>query len=144
MHATSQPRARALGAAIFGAAAGLTALGVWALLGRETGVLIWRAGACALAAGAVLGALAPDRLRRSGPLVTGALVGLTVHPVTWMLFVLWARLEAAEPAGTLFGDLSGALVWSAGSAAIGFVLTVPAAIAAAWVTRRCLAAPEPP
>jgi hypothetical protein len=117
------------------------ALLAWLYLGAETKAVVFRAIISTAIAGLLLGSW-PLSLKVGGrwksALFSGAIKGLLLHPATWLVFVLWTRwavlLDGGAPAGNLWDDLYSALIWSLGSVMYGFVVTVPAMAAAAYLS----------
>ena len=140
-------KARTTSTAIYTIAAAVTTLGIQALLGNQTEIIVWRAIGSAVAGGAIVGYLSAPHLTGGSTrknVIVSAVGGIAAHPCTWILFVLWsycialAGSEALQ--GTLLETLESALIWSVGSITYGAVLTVPAGIGAALLTARLLPA----
>ena len=131
---------RSLGVVLFGAAGLLSAAVAWLALGRAAEPVVLRAIASAPLAGALLGMLAVDRITDREPktaLRVGAVVGLLLHPMTWLIFATWGHLSpvAESVGGSLLDAWSNALVWSIASVPHGAALTLPVCIGAAFIMR---------
>jgi hypothetical protein len=129
-----------------GLAALFAATAAWLYLGAESKAIVYRAIVSAGIAGLFLGQSTlylASKIRFDGwksAATTGIINGVLLHPLTWVVFVLWTRwavlFEGGAPAGTLFNDLYSALVWSLGSAMYGFLLTIPAMTVAAYLSTK--------
>jgi len=127
----------------------LVALGVavllWALFGADTDVLTLRGiGACT-AGGAIVGFFSTPFCRSKtlkSAWIAGGVGGLVVHPVAWVLFSVgsWVsvQLSTGDAAGTLWESALAGLLFSLGSLTFGFLLTCPAFMGAAWISRRAI------
>lgn len=141
-------REQFLGALLFGAGALTAALVAWAILGRHTEAVVLRALACATMAGILIGGLAPRWVRSHEPrdaARAGLLVGLLVHPATWLLFVLWGYLIPTSDkavGGSLLQAAENVVLWTAASIPHGAALTLPISIGAAFIYQRMVLGPR--
>jgi hypothetical protein len=123
----------------------IAALIAWLMLGRVFHPLVFRAIASCAIASAVIGLISLRWLvdaTAKRAIMVGAIGGVLVHLVAWLIFVYWAWpaawLDGRTPAGTLLGEFVGAMAWSLASVSYGFLITCPALAAAAWSTVRLI------